>query len=462
MKMKIFSKITVLAVMICILASLAPVTASSMGLQEQSWLSHLRPSSMPGTKARDSFPVELLISIPTQEEIKLKGTCSLEGKLTDDDILDAIKKAAASVEGYKSPENAVNDKLRIDQLKNKLSFSQEEQDRIVKNWLSLVGMDKVADLLKGQLPSYGETDAVGVVVDLIKDGKLPDAGALVPFPTNAGAFGQGLVINGVFLTYDQYKRDQEKYKDIVEFSNVRARFRQFTANLNYNIKEMTRNYTAWTIRIHDRVVKEQLYRGSPEIYAPYIYTADIVLVKKDKDIDSYVGTYKGEFKIDVDVSLEDYDRNFGKYLAESINKKLKEIPGPISDSMMWYVVSNNANRTSENKTTLEGKNVYVTLSDSLGGVFEMKLDPTALDIAYNKVLHDIVSVIEQKSEGATATTTWTEITDSEAGTAYHQDHNVVVDINGNRQESTNTDDDPYPNDDPRSIINLTLVVDTVG
>lgn len=464
--MKKLIKPAVLVLVFCVFASLLsplsapPLTAEAMSLQEQSWLSHLSPSNLPKPRGRDSFPAEILVSVAQQQQVKLKGTCSLEGKLTDDDVLDAIKNAATKA-GYKSPENAVDDKLKIDSLKNKLSFNEEEKNRIIKNWLSLVGMDKVADLLHGQLPSFGETDAVSVIVDMISEGELPGASTLSPVPTDVGGFAQGMVINGVFLTFDQFKRDQEKYKNIVELSEANARFREFSARLNSIVRDETRKKTAWTIRIQDQVVETQLYRGAPDINAPYIYTSDIVLKKNDGNFDSPAGTYQGSFELKVDVSLEEHDRNFAKLLADYYNNKLKETMGNVPASMYWTVVSQTVNRPSVNETTLSGGNVYVTLdrSGSLGGVFELKLNTMALDVTRNRVLHDYVSVLQQKGEAATETLTWTDITDSETGTAYHQDHSIVVTINGETFESTNTDDDPYPNIDVRGYIGLTLVVD---
>ena len=461
--MKAFSKTISLMLAFAVFAALITFTplisADAIGLQEQSWLHHLRPANLPKPLGKDSYPAELLVRISNLKEITLKGTCSLEGQLTDEDVLDAIKKAAAE-SGYKSPENVVDEKLRIASLKDKLSFTREEQDRIVKNWLTLVGMDKVADMLKGAgLPTFGESDALTTVTGMITSGKLPGASSLVPVPTSVSGFTQGLVVNGALLSYDQFLRDQQKYKDVVELSNANARFREFSSRLNSIIREETSKKTAWTIRVQDQVVEEQLYRGSPEINVPYIYTSDVVLTKKDSGYERPTGTYQGDFKIDIDLSLEDYDRNFAKYLADNFNNKLKEALPYVSPSMTWRVVSQTANRTSENKSTLEGKNVYVTLSESLGGIFELKLDTMALDVTYQKVLHDHVSVLEQKGEGATETLTWTEITDSETGTAYKQDHSVIVDINGNVTEATNTDDEPYQNVDARTYIELTLVVD---
>lgn len=456
--MKLIVKTVSVILIACFIFALA-IPFSAASLQEQSWLFHLRPTNMAKTSGKESYPAELTVKVAQLKSVTLKGTCSLEGKLTDEDILDAIKQAASKVDGYKSPENAVTDKLKIAELQGKLSFTEEEQARIVKNWLSLVGMDKVADILKGEFPSYGETDAVGVVVGMITSGKLPDAKSLIPFPTDVSGFTQGLVINGVFISIDQYKRDQEKYQNIVELSNARARFREFNAHLNTIIKNKTREKTAWTIRIQDQVVENQLYRSAPDVTVPYIYTSDIVLVKNDGIYENPIGTYQGDFVIDIDLSLEDHDRNFHNYLAKYFNDELKKKMGVVAPSNLFYGLSQSVNRPSENKTTLEGKNVYVTLSDSLGGIFEMNLNVFSLDVKKSVVLHDMVSVIQQKTSGATTTMTVTIITDSEAGTDYRQDYNRVVDINGNVMESTNTDDTAYPSIDVRSYTELTLVID---
>ena len=436
----------------------APLKAHAISLQEQSWVSHLRPAALPKPIGSTSYPAELIVAASTQQEIKLTGTCALEGQLTDEDVLKALKQAAAE-SGYKSPENAVDDKLKIASLRDKVTFNEAEKNRIIGNWLALVGMDKVADMLKGQLPKYDGADAVGAVVDMISSGNLPDASSLSPVPTNVSGFTQGLIINGVKISYEQYQRDREKYKNIVELANARARFREFNYRLNSIIRSETAGKTAWTIRIQTQTIKDQLYRTAPDVTVPYFYTADVVLTKKDGNFETPAGTYQGDFKLDIDVSLEDYDRNYAKELAGYLNDELKKSAAHIPDSMLWKVVSHNVNKTSENKATLEGKNVYVTLGGSLGGVYELRLDTMALDVTCQKVLHDFVCVLKQEGEGATHTMTWTEITDSEAGTSYPQDHSVIVDRQGTVTETDNTDDEPFPNVDVRTYLKLTLVVD---
>ena len=55
---KIISAITA-AVLLASAMLPASLPVSSASLQEQSWLSHLRPSNLPGDKVKGSYPVEL-------------------------------------------------------------------------------------------------------------------------------------------------------------------------------------------------------------------------------------------------------------------------------------------------------------------------------------------------------------------------------------------------------------------
>ena len=133
---------------------------------------------------------------------------------------------------------------------------------------------------------------------------------------------------------------------------------------------------------------------------------------------------------------------------------------PVAQMAKWVPVSQSANRVSENKTTLGSQSVYVTLdNNALGGVYELELNTMSLDILYQKVIHDMVSVIQKKTDGGTETITWTEITDSEAKTAYHQDHEHLVLKTGEVVDTCNTDDAAYPDVDVRTYIKLTLTVD---
>ena len=438
----------------------AAVPALALTAKEQSWLSRLRPASLPKPNGSSSFPAELQFMFSQgHETVTLKGTCSLEGELTDEEILDAIKQAAAEHGDYKSADDACDDAATVDRLSNKLKFSEEDQKRIVSNWLSLVGADKIVSLLGGNLPNYGGADVVTAVTEMIfKGDAIAGLKTLNPKPSGLGA---GAVISGAFLSWEEYKRDQQRYSDIVDLANARARLRTYNTILNRILKEKMKDRTAWTIRIQDQVIKKQNYRKGPDIDVPYIYTSDIVLKKKDGKYEDPVGTYEGDFTLKIDLDLSDYDANFHKYLAEHMNKAIREAyQGLATPSMFWTAVSQSVNHPSENELTLESKSVFVSLENGLGRVYELPLDVQKLDITRYKVTHDMVSVIKQENEGAIETLTWTEIDDSDTHTAYHQDHSVIViKLTGEKTESVNTDDTPMPDIDVRGYMAMTLVVD---
>ena len=80
--MKLISKIFSLLLTVCVIAALLSfgpaMPAGAIGLQEQSWLSHLRPANLPKPLGKDSYPAELLVAVANTKEVKLTGTCSLE------------------------------------------------------------------------------------------------------------------------------------------------------------------------------------------------------------------------------------------------------------------------------------------------------------------------------------------------------------------------------------------------
>lgn len=457
MKRNHFLRILTSVALASLMMILAALPAFALTPHEQAWLSRLRPASLPKPNGATSFPAELQFAVTGQTPVTLKGKCSLEGELTDEELLDAIKKAAAEHDEYKSADDASDDAVTVEKLSGKLKFSPEDQKRIVSNWLSLAGVDKIVALLGGKIPDYGKADVVGVVTEMILKGDvIKGLKTLNPKPS---APGVGTVISGAFITWDEFKRDQERFQDIVELANARARLRRYNTILNRLLKEQMKDRTAWVIRIEDQVSVSQNYRKSPDIDVPYIYTSETVLKKKDGNMENPVGVYEGEFKLKVDLELSDYDANFHKYLAEQLNDVLRKA-GYSATSALWKPVSQTVNHPSVNEMTLKGENVYVSLENGLGQVYEMTLDPWKLDVTRYKVLHDMVSVIRKENDAVSETLTWTEIHDSESRTAYHQDYTVIVNkLTGEKSETTNTDDDPYADGDMRGLIGVRLIVD---
>lgn len=448
--------------LLCVLLTVI-LPVSALTPKETYWLETLRPASLPKPKGAGSYPAELQMTGTGLEPVTLKGTCALEGQLTDEEILNAIKQAAAGTEGYDSPDDAIDDKQLIDELTGELKITAEDRERMLSNWAKLVGIDKVVDLFKGKLPSFGTEDALSTIIGAVMSGKMPGWSALSPVPTDMSGFAIGGIVNGVFISVEEYKRDQEKWEDLVELTNAKARFRNFNGVLKTLLTDKMKERTAWVIRIQQSVEREQTFRMAPQVDAPYTYLSDIVLVKKDGRTDNPVGTYEGSARFRVDVDLSDYDAHFHHYLATYYNDIDRNLPAGIPAALKMEGISQTVHRKSQNRFEIAKDGFSVALTNGLGGVYEFPLNTMKFDLTDYVSVNDMVSVYGGENDVVQYTVTWTEIYDTETGTMYHQDHSVIKNKQtGETTETTNTDDNPMPDTDPRSLLQLRLVVDLSG
>ena len=247
-------------------------------MQEQSWLEYLRPDV---PKLEGSYPAYLLVSMPNGTSVKLNGTCGVGGSLDDDEIIGVLKRACSSVDGYKDPQNAVNDVVLVAAVKEKLKFTQEDMDQLQQNFLALSGFDKVADILNLTMPGVGGSDMASIAADIVQNGK-PGLGFLNPIPDSICGFAQGLIINGIFVTWEEFQRDKDKYKDIVNMSQANARLRAYYGRVDELVRDAMSEKGVWTISINDQqVVDYGMYVGVSDFQVPLIVSADIELVKDD-------------------------------------------------------------------------------------------------------------------------------------------------------------------------------------
>ncbi len=474
-------RLLIVLLAICLFFSAVPVKASALSLKEQSWVERLNPR-VPRPDGGDSFPAHLYVD--TQKfSIAFIGTCSLEGDITDEDKLDVLKQAAASMGGYNDPEDAVNDVRIIEAVKYKLSFTQEDMDHLIDNWTSLAGVDKIYQALTGKVPKYGGSDAVGMSIELFnnvretikpKDGLNPNLSlsSLSPIPLGFSDFAQGFVINGAFITWDEFWADQERWKDIVNMYKAKERLRQYDALVREKMKKLVEEKQAWTIRINDQIVQTYLYRPMPPINAPAICTCDVVLKKqKDEDLMNITGTYVGDFKFKLELDLGEYDAHFHAYLAKALNDGVMSVGSAmgagiaVSKAAQWAPISQTVNQPSENKFTMESHDLSVKLSLPTGvrrGIIEVPVDTMKLEMTEYLYKVDMVSVVQIKSEGVTDTLTWTEIENSDTGAYFRENYSELVDILGNVTIADNPESGTTPKVDVRPYIKMRIVVDMVN
>lgn len=472
--MKRMRQLLTLCLVLCLTLTVLAPTASAFTPQETAWLEVLRPP-LPRVEGGTSYPAYLTVTLPEGGYGELHGTCSLTGAISDEEILEILRKAAPAVPGYKTPQDAMNDRLLTAAIKEKLQADKEDMDRLIENWINLLGLDKVARIFQLDLANYfGESDGVSAIGDIIlSGGNLTGKdvlGAVSPVPLSFASFAQGVVINGVFVSWEEFKRDKDKYRDIALMAEANGRLRTFYTRVNELLREAMSNDMTWHIRIDNRQYIKALYSRAPEYYASARLDADIELVKHDDSYTDVVGTYTGRFKVSYEYDLSDYDWNYAKRLAEWLNGdgslKLNDGTAYTSTVLKWTADSNTINRPSEERLTLEKSDVAVTLSLPAGVQrtrFEIPLSATALEQTEFALVEDRVSVARGVDATGSITETYTStiIRDHETGTNYDQTVETRVTVLGEEEPIVNTDDGQLPRD-MRPYIQMTLVVDTTG
>ena len=454
--MKRMKRILTLCLVFCLTLAVIPaVPAQALALQEQSWLEYLRPDV---PKLEGSYPAYLTVSMPNGTSVKLNGTCGVGGSLDDDEIIGVLKRACSSVDGYKDPQDAVNDVVLVAAVKEKLKFTDEDMQQLKDNFLALSGFDKVADLLNFTMPGVGGSDMASIAAEIIQDGK-PGLGFLNPIPDSIGGFAQGLIINGIFVTWEEFQRDKDKYKDIVNMSQANARLRAYYGRVDELVRDAMSDKGVWTIRIYEQKVVDTFYDTYYSV--PTIWTADIELVKNDGSYGNIDGTYVGKFKVSYDTDLSYYDSNYHNFFVASMNAGVLGL----NANDRWKAISQTVNRPSESKLTLEGKNVSVTLTMPQGvqkTVFELPLSAQALEQTEFVNVIDMVSVIQKGGMykgDVVHTVTQTRITDGEMSYWHKLD---VITVPGEPDEVYEQSESNALPTDMRPYITLTLVIDMLG
>ena len=454
MKRSVYLRILMLAASVIILLPVLCSGSAAMTLQEQSWLSLLRPA-LPAIQGDTSYPARLSVRLQGFEPVELEGTCSLTGGISDEEVLDALKKACSSVEGYKSPDDATADQRIASEMKNKLRFTAADQERIIKNILSIVGKDKLYDIVKGRLPDLDAGDGVGAFADAVMSlGEELD----IDVPDSDSA---GLIVAGAVVSWKEFERDRQKYKDIVSLSKANGRLREYYYAVNNILADRASKNMKWVISINGRTRKEELFDAANGVKAPYIYTAGIELTKAAGDRGTPAGTYSGSFRLDVSADLSNYDANFHRYLAKSMREKGENQAG---GTVNWQAESITVNRPSRSDTSFYGQNVSVNISLPYGvsrSLIELPLNPGALGFDH-KFLIDMVYTVGVREKYGSNVVTYTHIEDSETGTSYLKSYAVVTDASGKQTVTESSDEGEYPSFDPRQMIEMTLTVDMVG
>jgi hypothetical protein len=122
------------------------------------------------------------------------------------------------------------------------------------------------------------------------------------------------VIDGVFVSYEEFWKDQQKYKDIVKLYQAKERLRAYNSLLSGKIRDWLAEHDDWSIVINSQDVADLTYREMPG--SKQLWTADIDLKKSDGGFGSINGTYSGVFKLSMDADMSTFDNGYADFEAK--------------------------------------------------------------------------------------------------------------------------------------------------
>ncbi len=475
--MKIRRIITTLLAFCLLLAAVPATPVHGISMLEQTWLSWLAPGFDDPPK-NETYPAQLIVYGP-QFNFGFNGKCTLKGEITDEEKINVLKQACSAVDKYNTPEDACDDQRLADALTLKLSIKPEDTQRVIDNWVSILGMDKVVAIFGGKLPSYGAGDAISVGAEMLGNiaeivltpsGGTPDIGfgSLSPVPLGFADMAQGIMINGMLVTWDEFWRDQQKWKDRVELLNTQARLRTYYDKVRRLMNELEKKNIKWKIEIEDQIVQSILYRQQPEIHVPCIAYADVDLTKEGGGANTYpMGNYSGRIKFKTDLDLSDYDANFHRYLANALNngtmKAMQGIGAGQAQTVPFEAVSQTVQTMSENRYTIEGNNIPVTLvlpGNEPNGIIDEQIEVMLLDQTEYVQKKDMLSYLKQETKDVLVTLYWAEMEDMEAGVYYNNTYGETVSKpTGQVIPYDNPESGSLPKPDIRQYIQMRLILD---
>ena len=219
MKRKLMKTTTVMLMIIMAFSFTAPASAA-VSSRDAYYLSVLAPKPMP--KAKESYPAKLILNVMgmTPARLEFKGTCGINAEITDEEMLDILKASLPAVSSYRELQDPVDDKVLVREITEKLEFTDEDIREILDNWKSLLGLNFVSDIISGKTPGIGGSEVTTMLIEA--------AGGKVPvLPIIPDAPGVGTVVSGVFISFDQYEKDVEKYENIIKLSKAKERLRAY-------------------------------------------------------------------------------------------------------------------------------------------------------------------------------------------------------------------------------------------
>ena len=358
-------------------------------------------------KLQKQCPAEVTLTI-ADGTLTFKGTAGTKAVLSEAETLQAIRDAVKAVPEYSSVDDAYADVMLVRELTGELEFGSKDIERIQNNLAKILGLKSLKNLLDAfsdELPdltweddreaveaAQNESswkDAAKTAKDAYKTGKALKKAAKA-FKNLARGRGIGvpstakIIIHGFEVSYEEFKRDQKKYADMVELLNAKERLRRFQNAVSLALYD--RMKPVFVIDVGGTKAGNA-YVGSG-YQCPARYSLQLV-VYKDDGKPYYEGSYSGTMILNVDVDTEEFDAGYGQRWADMLNglrkaedDRIQGIVGRRPSDDLLYQVVDNGGAPSSVYTHYKSDSFKLTVPNrNAAGQSVVQLDPMQLYVA---------------------------------------------------------------------------------
>ncbi len=421
MKKHVFAKVCLCAVLclsLLLSSGIYTLPAGALTPKETMLLSRIKPQ-IPKTTTSHPASVQMQTQSGT---ITFRGRVSKSAHIDDELMLSLMQQSLTA--GYKSLDDVVNDIDTTGSLRKKFDADSKDWKHIAQNLGKIFGVDTTGDgwdLAQTTLDTFGPiplpnlaslnpddpAGASSTVLGAVKGAKTIWEAAKGDFSIKPGMpDALGIVLNGLSVTRDEYLRNQEKWKDLVDFLNAAARLRDFYASLDRMLDNEIRSQSLFRIDVDDMQIGKVKY--DQYIECPVIYRCTCTMTKSDTSGYWLPGAYSGSFRLRLEVDGLTYDQEYDDNWAQLFNdsRKNKNIKVPAAPGLsgydnlnMVYVPVSNVGTPTESYATYESASISVTVPDQASGGAALTCPIDALALTQSEYRHHIDRTISVKGTG---------------------------------------------------------------
>ncbi len=488
MKKRIASLALALALSLSLCAT-SVCAAPGQEMYEQAYFWELVPDEA-GFHAE--YPATLILQM-SGKRYSFEGYCGRHASLTDDEKMAALNQGLDAVEGYQSLKDAYQDKMSVSDLTDKLKLKQDISGDLLNFALRVTEFDSFLSIFNKLSPIDildMESALSGNVIDGIQfaEGAKGLYDKLVLFKKiyegidEIGDFDEFIkpelipsvhtvILNTTKISWEEYKKDQEKYKNIVALSQAKGRLRDYYIRVHEVLQDVVARKGSWKVTMNvDTVVDTPYDAYGGQDMVPTRFNVYMDLTKRTGQIDEITGTYIGPFTLEMESMLREYDNNRAVRYAELLNSELEAGTLQIAaltghmEGRSFRIVDDYVNIKTPSQSRIkfrcEDLEVKLTLpQNKLRAFWEIPLDTSPLEQV--EYVSSCDYEMQVSALGLPPNRTWIQTygEKNDTGSFSQWDHTVItLPVAPYKVETHNNDSGALPTDF-RPYIKLTLTVD---